>query len=121
MKRIFIFSLLLFFMFVSSVGCGKIYEIPHDQFCIYTGETEGLSMEISLSLSEKKDIIQILNNGKWANKLTNCACNFKFYTQKQTVAYHTECGTFNDYTNQKSMIVSEEQRQKINAILEKYV
>lgn len=121
MKRFFILSLLLCFIFIGLVGCEKTYEIPYDQFCFYIGEKGEFSLGISLSLSEKKDIIQILNNGRWENDLTNCACNFKFYTQKQTVAYHTECGTFNDYTNQKSMTISEEQRQKINTILEKYV
>ena len=96
------------------VGCtNKTDELPHDQFC-YSADG---SQTYELNNDDKQYVIDLLNNASWVNDLTNCASDFVFYTQKQEVRYHSECGTFNDYTNKRSTPVSEEQRDTINAML----
>ena len=115
MKQIksLLFAILAFLILVLASGCGKTYELPWDQFCI---KIDG-SKEIVLSTEDKSFIIDLLNKGNWVSDLTECDSDFVFYTQKQEVRYHSECGTFNDYTNKRSFTVSEEQRQRINEIL----
>ena len=112
MKRTIIVFLAFVFLLLTATGCGKTYERPWDQFCF---ELDG--GEIALSSKDVNYIIDIWNNGKWINSLSNCGYDFVFYTAKQEVGYQSSCGTFNDWTNQRSMTVTEEQRQKINSIL----
>ena len=102
-----------FILLLLVTGCGKTYELPWDQFCI---KIDG-NKEIVLSAEDKNVIIDLLNKGDWINDLGNCGCEYVFFTRNQEVRYHSECGTFNDYTNKRSYTVSEEERKKINAIL----
>ena len=118
MKRAIITVLALVILLLTVAGCGKTYEKPWDQFCFQLREGElDVNKEIALSSEDTEYILSIMNSGKWINDLSNCGCDFVFYTSKQEVRYHSECGTFNDYTNKRSMTVTEEQRQKINSIL----
>ncbi len=95
-------------------GCGgNTYELPHDQFCY----SVDLSAVIELETEDKSYIVDLLNEASWVNDLSNCDSDFVFYTQNQEVSYHSECGTFNDITNKKSMTVSEEERVAINTAL----
>jgi len=113
MKKLIAFLLALIFV-LSLVGCSQeIYKLPHDQFC-YSADD---SQTYELNKNAKQYIIDLLNNASWINDLSNCNSDFVFYTQAQEIRYHSECGTFNDYTNQKSMAVSEEQRTAINTML----
>ena len=114
MKKLIVLVLALVCV-IGLVGCTrKTYELPHDKFCYSADGTQ----TYELSADDRQYIIDLLNNASWVNDLSNCGSDFIFYTQKQDVRYHSECGTFNDYTNKKSMTVSEEQRDTINAMLE---
>lgn len=42
--------------------------------------------------------------------------DYFFHMQEQEIGYPCECGTFSDYTNLRSVTVSEEQRIAINAM-----
>lgn len=96
------------------VGCNQeTYKLPHDQFC-YSVTT---SQDIELSADGRQHIIDLLNNATWVNDLAKCESDFIFYTQKQELHYHSDCGTFNDITNQKMTTLSEEQCAVINAML----
>ncbi len=90
-------------------------ELPYDDFCF----TIDPSAAVEINAEDRDYIINLLNEAQWTNGLTNCGSDFVFYTQKQEVRYHSECGTFNDITNQRAMTVSEEQRIKINGIVVK--
>lgn len=115
MKKGLIAVLILCALLTVFSGCGmaKTYEAPWDPFC-YT--VEG-SRVIRLRAAESDFIIDLLNEGNWTDGLSDCTCDFVFYTQRQTVRYHSECGTFNDVTNRKSMTVPEAQRLQISAFL----
>lgn len=94
-------------------GCSeKTYQLAWDGFC-YT--ESGSPME--LESADKKYIIDLLNDATWNPELSKCACDFYFVTQKQKIEYHSESGTFNDITSDKSFNVTEEQRLKINNFL----
>ncbi len=113
MKKLTVLVLTLFCV-IGLFGCSdKTYELPHDQFC-YSADS---AQTYELNSDDKQYVIDLLNGASWVNDLSNCGSDFVFYTQKQEVRYHSECGTFNDYTNNKSTTVSEEQRATINAIL----
>jgi len=91
----------------------KNYKLPWDQFCY--SETDSQAVEIPND--GKQYIINLLNNATWINDLGKCESDYVFYTQKQELRYHSECGTFNDVTNKKSTTLSEEQRVAVNAHL----
>ncbi len=112
MKRIFASILAVITIFVL-IGCAKPYALPHDQFCyaVHAAQT------VELSAEDKLYMIDVFNEASWTNDLSKCESDFIFYTQKQEIRYHAECGTFQDITNQKSMTVSEEQRAIIHTFL----
>lgn len=113
MKKLLSIVLVITFI-LYLVGCsGKTYELPHDQFCYLVDK----SQVIELNVSDKEHIVDILNNASWINDITNCGCDYVFYTQKQEVRYHSECGTFIDITNKKSTTVSDGERSVINTAL----
>ncbi len=111
-KALAIGFLSILVLFLAS-GCGKTYELPWDQFCLRIEDNR----EILLSAEDKGYIIDALNKGNWSGSTTDCECDFVFYTAKQEVRYHSECGTFNDCTNRRAFELSEEQRQRINEML----
>ena len=112
MKKIFAL-LLTCLLCLSVVGCSeKPYQAAWDGFC-YTAENQPVDMESA----DKKYIINLLNKAVWETNTEDCECDFYFSLQRQRVEYHSECGTFNDITNGKSTKVAEEQRLKINTIL----
>ncbi len=117
MKKFVSFTLSMVFI-LGLVGCSsKSYELPHDQFCYAYESPTDRTREVELRKADKNYIVDLLNEGSWIDDLSNCGSDFVFYTQKQEVRYHSECGTFNDVTNKKSMTVSKEQRTTINAFL----
>ena len=112
MKKIFAL-LLTCLICLSVVGCSeKPYQAAWDGFC-YTAEHQPVDMESA----DKKYIINLLNKAVWETNIEDCECDFYFSLQRQRVEYHSECGTFNDITNGKSTKVAEDQRLKINTIL----
>lgn len=118
MKRALITVFAFILLLLTAAGCGKTYERPWDQFCFELEGELNVNKKVALSSEDIDFILDILNSGTWINDLSNCACDYVFFTSKQEVRYHSECGTFNDYTNKRSMTVTEEQRQKINSILQ---
>lgn len=109
-----ILSVLTLFCVIALASCSdKTYELPHDQFC-YSADG---AQTYELNSDDKQYIIDLLNGASWVNDHSNCDSDFVFCTQNQEVRYHSECGTFNDYTNHKSTTISEEQRATINAML----
>ncbi len=77
------------------------------------------TIELQLTEDEQKEILEILNGGKWINDLSNCGSEYEFTVGKATMRYHSECGTFNDITNDRSLTLSDEQKARVNQILQK--
>ena len=113
MKKLVAFVLMLVLLVTISGCTGKTYELPDDQFCYLADGSHA----IELSEADKQYIIDTLNNATWDNDATNCGHDYMFYTQKQKIRYHSECGTFIDLTRKKWATLTDEQRTTINNIL----
>ncbi|MBQ8403854.1 MAG: hypothetical protein IJX55_05460 [Clostridia bacterium] len=64
-----------------------------------------------------KKILSVLNKGEWQDGVTNCGYDYEFTTENETIRYHSECGAFVDITNNRSMVLSTEDKSSINALL----
>lgn len=75
----------------------------------------------------KKDadlLRHLLERGTWDEGATaDCLndCSLFFAADWDNIAYHSECGTFNDTQKQRSLTLSEEDRGVVNAVLGKYI
>ena len=76
---------------------------------------------VKLSKQDAEEITEILENGKWIDDLTNCASDCRLVISGNTITYHSECGTFNDSQNQRSLATDKDVKKLINSILEQYV
>jgi len=80
--------------------------------------------EESKALSgEDSDIITDIfeSEAAWVDDMGKCRSDCEITVNGKTVAYSSDCGTFNDAENERSFTVSEKERVKINEILEKYI
>lgn len=84
---------------------------------IFTGE--------SACISENKDIqkiLGVLSVDSWnIESLTNCAGNIEIMIDGTTYMYHSDCGTFNDFTNQRYLSPDDETINMVNILFAKYV
>lgn len=113
MKKL-ISSILALVCVLGLVGCAhQVYQLPHDQFC-YSADH---SRVVEIPTDGRQYIIDLLNKAVWINDVSNCAGEYIFYTQKQELHYHSECGTFNDITNKRSTTLTPQQRTEVNRIL----
>ena len=62
-----------------------------------------------------------LESGEWDDSIARCANNYELIFDGNTVKYHSDCGTFNDFVNNRCLSLSEEDKVEVNAILEKYI
>lgn len=113
MKRLSVIALSLILIF-AIVGCSEpIYELPWDHFCYYADGGGAIELEPE----EKRFIIDLLNSGDWYDELAKCPADIEFAPQRQSVGYCTEEGIFNDFTREKSLKISEEDRITVNGYL----
>ena len=97
-------------------GCArKEYELPWDHFC-YSAKDGSV---IELSPKEKDYIIDLLNNGNWYREIAKCSSDVNFATQRQSIGYCITEGIFNDFTQGKSLRLSDKDRNIINGYLVK--
>ncbi len=96
---------------------GEIVEIvPVDVFVKnVSGDTV-----ITLSQEESSFVAEILCRNNWEEGTADCLSDMEFTMDGQIFYYHSDCGTFNDNANQRSLSVSGEEKEKINAILKNY-
>lgn len=69
------------------------------------------------SADEAKNIEDLIKNAEWSNGTSDCLSDFSFSIGGKTYYYHSECGTVNDGAAEKSFILSEQDRLKINSML----
>lgn len=113
MKRL-IATVLTLVLILGFGSCAKReYELPWDNFCYSSND----GSVIELSAEEKSYIIDLLNNGKWYGEIAKCTSNVKFATKRQSIGYCLSEGIFNDFTQNKSLRLSENDRKIINGYL----
>ena len=116
MKRIFLSILAIILCLAAFSGCANNqYKGPLS--CITRIGADGVTALMDMTEDAHKTILSALNKGKWQDGVTNCGYDYEFTTKKETIRYHSECGTFIDMTNNKSMILSGQERLSINTIL----
>ena len=115
MKKAFLLVMAFVLVLGLSSCAQKEYELPWDHFC-YSANDESV---IELSSEQKGVIIDLLNNGKWYGEIAKCTSDVKFATKRQSIGYCISEGIFNDFTQNKSLRLSDEDRSTINGYLVK--
>lgn len=113
MKKLISLALALICLFCIAGCSAKTYELPWDNFCCTVEDPT----DVPMSKEGKKYVIDLLNGAEWTDDTPNCGSDYIFYTKKQEVRYHSECGTFFDVTNKKGVAVSDEQKANVNKYL----
>ena len=74
--------------------------------------------EILFTLSgEDSDFVKDLWRGEWEPGIAECICDYEFKLDGMIIKYSNEAGLFNDYENERHMILTKEQTQAINKML----
>ncbi len=95
-------------------GCAKReYELPWDHFCYSAND----GSVIELDSEEKNYIIDLLNNGEWYGEIAKCTQDVIFATKQQSIGYCINEGIFNDFTQNKSLRLSNEDKKSVNGYL----
>lgn len=98
-------------------GCGQQYRGPIA--CAVYLQDDGVTATttlVDLTESAQKSILKMMNGGKWAEDVVKCRSNIKFSTQDAVIEYNAEMGVFNDVTNLRSCILSDDDRNFVNGI-----
>lgn len=85
--------------------------------CVSRIGADGVIALMDMTEDAHKTIISALNKGKWQDDITNCGYDYEFTTKNETIRYHSECGTFIDITNGRVMVLSNDDRVRINEVL----
>ncbi len=101
--------------FVGSQPCIRL-ELKHMVTDISSGESYLLSENDGATISD------ILENGVWNTEGTaDCLNNIELVINGETYYYHSDCGTFNDNKNQRSLTIGTDTKEMINTLLEEYI
>ena len=74
-----------------------------------------------LSSKDAAVIVELFERVSWREGTSDCANDCLLIIDDDEIQYHSDCGTFNDEVNEKSLHLTEEQQAEVNAILEKYI
>ena len=66
-------------------------------------------------------VATLFEGGSWEEGASDCANDCLLIMDDDEIQYHSDCGTFNDEVNEKSLQLTEKQQVEVNAILEKYI
>ena len=77
----------------------------------------------SVMLDYENDLmLELLNKGKWVDDIPNCGYDYEFeFGAHNVLRYHSECGTFIDMENSRSLTVSEQDKNTINESLNRSI
>ena len=74
-----------------------------------------------LSPEDAAVIVALFEGGNWREGTSDCLNDCLLYINNEEIHYDSDCGTFNDEVNEKSLHLTEDKQAKVNAILEKYI
>lgn len=117
MKKTIAIILMLAALACIFVSCGQRYRGPIA--CAVYLQDDGVTATttlVDLTESAQKSILKMMNGGKWAEDVVKCRSNIKFSTQDAVIEYNAEMGVFNDVTNLRSCILSDDDRNFVNGI-----
>lgn len=101
--------------FAGSQPC-ILFEIKYSVTDAFTGKGCLMAEEDGVIISD------ILKNGVWNTEGTaDCLNDAELMINGEAYRYHSDCGTFNDNVNNRSMTVDEETKSEINSIISEYL
>ena len=78
----------------------------------------GTQTTYALTPEETQAIAAILDQGSWNPAGTaDCINDYQFTINRNTYFYHSECGTFQDDRNNRSLTATGTEKERINGIL----
>lgn len=84
---------------------------------IETGEKANFTDTKDISL-----ISNLLSNNSWNTEgTTDCYSNIALTINGAAYSYHSDCGTFNDNTAQRSLSLDDAAKEQVNAVFAKYI
>ena len=116
MKRILLTILAITLCLTIFSGCAN-NQYKGSLSCVSRIGADGVTALMDMTEDAHKTIISALNKGKWQDDITNCSYDYEFTTKNETIRYHSECGTFIDITNGRVMVLSNDDRVRINEVL----
>jgi len=116
MKRILLTILAITLCLTIFSGCAN-NQYKGTLSCVSRIGADGVIALMDMTEDAHKTIISALNKGKWQDDITNCGYDYEFTTKNETIRYHSECGTFIDITNGRVMVLSNDDRVRINEVL----
>ncbi len=109
------FSLILAMLFALS-GCTS----KKPSIAVRVGNP-AQSFIADLSQKDSSYITKLLENKTWEDGTADCINDCMVIQGNKTLYYHSDCGTFNDTENEKSLSLSNEEKKRVNIILEQYI
>lgn len=134
MKLKRIISIIVAGLFIVSIlvnmsACGiqpsNIGENDNDRMStdrVLLGLKEGNMEKVVLDEKDSTKIKSLLNQENWEDETAECANNIEIILEDNwLVYYHTDCGTFNDYTNKRHLSLGESEKEEMYEIISKYI
>lgn len=117
MKRI-LPLILVALMIISLSSCSKPkFEHPISVSKLTDGDLKSVMLDYENHL-----MLDLLNKGKWVDDIPNCGYDYEFeFGAHNVLRYHSECGTFIDTENSRSLTVSEQDKNTINESLNRSI
>ena len=79
------------------------------------------SSPVTISKEDASVLRAIFESEEWDEGTSDCLDNCELIFDGNTVRYHSDCGTFNDSIYNRHLLLGEEDKTEVNAILEKYI
>ena len=77
--------------------------------------------DLKISNEQAEEIKSVWNNASWENDVTKTEYDYVFRYGDREIRYSYEEGIFNDITSNKHLVLSDEQKTQVNAIIDKRV
>lgn len=117
MKRI-LPLILVALMIISLSSCSNPkFEHPISVSKLTDGDLKSVMLDYENHL-----MLELLNKGKWVDDIPNCGYDYEFeFGAHNVLRYHSECGTFIDTENSRSLTISEQDKNTINESLNRSI
>ena len=110
--------ILVALMIISLSSCSNPkFEHPISVSKLTDGDLKSVMLDYENHL-----MLDLLNKGKWVDDIPNCGYDYEFeFGAHNVLRYHSECGTFIDAENSRSLTVSEQDKNTINESLNRSI
>ncbi|MBQ8165075.1 MAG: hypothetical protein IJZ94_04590 [Clostridia bacterium] len=113
-RCLIILMLLILSVLMLFSGCSVKYEAGS----IKVSHTRYPTDVIYLSGEDSDVVLSMFNTADWVPKLTQTACSCVFSLTDSSVDYSPESGLFSDKVNERTLFLSEEQKEYINSLID---